>query len=113
MPIPDPNATSTLEAQVTQLLEEVPGVSSAPGGAGRSWSVEGREFAVVGPLGAEIRLDPAIAAAAARTPDTAASARGPEWVTFNPRELDAHALDRLQAWLQLAYRRATEGRPGT
>ena len=49
-----------------------------------------------------------IAAAAARTPDTAPSPRGPDWVRFNPRELDPHALDRLGAWLELAYRRAGE-----
>ena len=54
------------------------------------------EFAVVGPFGVEIRLDRQVAAAATRTPDTAPSPRDPDWVRFNPRELDAHALDRLQ-----------------
>jgi hypothetical protein len=48
-----------------------------------------------------------IAVAATRTPDTAPTVRGPEWVRFNPRELDGHAVDRLRAWLELAYRRAT------
>jgi hypothetical protein len=106
--IPDPNATSTLEAQVAELLADVPDVTSAPGGAGRTWSRGDVEFAVVGPFGVEILLDRQVAAAATRTPDAAISARGPDWVRFNPRELDAHALDRLQAWLERAHRRAGE-----
>ena len=108
MTIPDPNATSTLEAQVAELIAAAPDVTSAPGGAGRTWSRGDVEFAVVGPFGVEILLDRQVAAAATRTPDAAISARGPDWVRFNPRELDAHALDRLQAWLELARRRAGE-----
>ena len=108
MTIPDPKATSTLEVQVSELLADLPEVTTKPGGAGRAWSRRGVEFAVVGPFGVEIRLDPQVAAAAGRTPDTATSARGAEWVRFNPRELDAHALDRLEAWLELAHRRAGE-----
>ncbi|HET9853281.1 MAG TPA: hypothetical protein VFP56_12375 [Candidatus Limnocylindrales bacterium] len=108
MTIPDPHATSTLEAQVAELLEGLPGISSSPGGAGRSWSRGDVEFAVVGPFGIEILLDREIAAAATKTPDAAISARGPDWVRFNPRALDAHALDRLQAWLELGRRRAGE-----
>lgn len=72
------------------------------------WSRGDRPFAVGGPLGVEFRLDPAIAGAAARTPDAAPSPRGPEWVRFNPRELDGHAIDRVRAWFELAYRRAGE-----
>ncbi len=83
-------------------------MTTSPGGAGRAWSRGTVEFAVVGPFGIEIRLDGEIAAAAARTPDTAPSPRGPDWVRFNPRGLDAHALDRLGAWLELAHRRAGE-----
>ncbi|MBI3751644.1 MAG: hypothetical protein HY263_08335 [Chloroflexi bacterium] len=56
----------------------------------------------------ELRLDPAIARAATRTPDTAPSDRGPEWVRFAPRELDDHAVDRLEAWFAFARRRASE-----
>jgi len=73
-----------------------------------TWSRGDRPFAVGGPLGVEFRLDPAIAAAAARTPDAGPSPRGPEWVRFNPRELDGHAIDRVRAWFELAYRRAGE-----
>ena len=105
---PDPNSTSTLEQQVVDLVGDLPDVATAPGGAGRAWSRGKVEFAAVGPFGIEIRLDRQIADAATRTPDTAASPRGPDWVRFNPRELDTHALDRLQAWLELAHRRAGE-----
>lgn len=73
-----------------------------------TWSRGDRPFAVGGPLGIEFRLDPAIAAAAARTPDAAPSPRGPEWVRVNPRELDGHAIDRVRAWFELAFRRAGE-----
>jgi hypothetical protein len=106
--IPDRSSTSTLESVVAELLEGLPELATAPGGAGRSWTREDVEFAVVGPLGVELRLDAQVALAAARTPDAAPSPRGPEWVRFNPRELDGHALDRLRAWVDLAYRRAGE-----
>jgi len=72
-----------------------------------TWSVGDRAFAALGPSGIEIRLDAPIAAAAMRTPDAGPSTRGPEWVRFNPREMDGHAEDRVRAWLELAYRRAT------
>ena len=71
-----------------------------------AWSRGDRPFAALGPAAIEIRLDPEIAAAASRTPDTAPSTRGPEWISFSPGELDSHAIDRLRAWLELAYRLA-------
>lgn len=103
---------------VREIAGELPGVvgAAAPAapGAGRpvatmTWSLGSTAFAVLGTTGIEIRLDPAIAAAASRTPDTAPSPRGVEWVRFNPRELDGHAVDRLRAWLELAHRRAGTG----
>lgn len=102
-------------ALVAGIAAELPGVtaSAEPGAPGAgppvattTWSQGRVAFAVLGTSGIEIRLDPAIAAAAARTPDAAPSPRGREWVRFNPRELDAHAVDRLRAWLELAQRLA-------
>jgi len=58
---------------------------------------------------AEFRLDPAVATAARRTPDTSASDRGPDWVRFAPAGLDGHASDRAVAWLRSAARRAGGG----
>jgi len=108
MTLSDPNAGSTIERLVAEMLDGLDDVTASPGGAGRSWSRRGVDFAVAGPFGVEIRLDRQVAPAAARTPDTAPSPRGPEWIRFNPRELDPHALDRLRAWLELAHRRAAE-----
>jgi hypothetical protein len=72
-----------------------------------TWTAAGQPFAVLGGDGsvAEFRLDPAVAAAAVRTPDVSASGRGPGWVTFRPAALDAHAADRAAAWFASAHRR--------
>jgi hypothetical protein len=75
-------------------------------GAGTEWSIGGVTFAGVAGDRAEFRLDPAVAAAALRTPDTSHSPRGPDWVAFAPGDLDQHAIDRAQAWLASAWRRA-------
>ena len=89
--------------------------SSVPGAPGSgppvsttTWSRGGVAFAVLRPGGIEVRLDSAVAAAATRTPDAAPSPRGKEWVRFSPRALDGHAMDRLTAWLELAYRLASQ-----
>jgi hypothetical protein len=99
---------TALHATVGEIVVELTGARSLSADGLVTWSVDDRAFAVLGPLGIEIRLDPAIAAAATRTPDTAPSPRGREWVRFSPHELDGHALDRLRAWLDLAYRRASK-----
>ena len=98
----------TLSALVAEIVVALPKARSQSGDEVVTWSVDDRAFAALGPSGVEVRLDPPIAAAARRTPDTGPSSRGPEWVRFNPRELDGHAVDRLRAWLELAYRRAAE-----
>ena len=95
------------------LLEEeaaeLPGTEPTAGLDGsQTWVRTGRPFAAVSSDGAsaEFALDPAVADAAARTPDVKASARGPGWVVFAPRDLDDHAADRAVAWLMSAHRRA-------
>lgn len=101
-----PPLNRSLPARVAEVIAELPPVTSQSVDGIETWSVSGQAFAVLGPSGIEILLDPAIAAAATRTPDAAPSQRGTEWVRFNPRELDGHAVDRLRAWLELAYSRA-------
>jgi hypothetical protein len=91
---------------VSELASDLADAHSTTEGASTTLSRAGRVFGVLGPDGIELRLEPAIAAAAARTPDAAPSPRGADWVRFNPRELDGHAADRLTAWFDLAYRRA-------
>jgi len=66
-------------------------------------------FAVVDSSGADLRLQPDIAEAAARTPSTGPSERGPAWIRFAPPEIDEHALDRARAWFQVAWRAAGRG----
>jgi len=71
------------------------------------WSRGGRAFATIAADGssADFALDPAVAAAAARTPDVKPSSRGDGWVSFSPADLDDHAADRAVAWLASAHRR--------
>jgi hypothetical protein len=96
----------SLPARVAEIVVDLPDSRSVSADGIVTWSRGERPFAALGPQGIEISLDRAIAGAAARTPDCAPSSRGPEWVRFNPRDLDQHAVDRLRAWLELAYRRA-------
>jgi len=63
-------------------------------------------FAVVHGDTLEVELGPEIAAAAQRTPDTTLSAMGEGWVTFSPRSLDGQIVDRVSAWVTMAWKRA-------
>ncbi|MEA2673783.1 MAG: hypothetical protein QOI92_975 [Chloroflexota bacterium] len=91
---------------VSELAADLADAHSTTEGPATTWSRGERVFGVLGPDGIELRLEPAIAAAAARTPDAAPSPRGTDWVRFSPRELDGHATDRLTAWFDFAYRHA-------
>lgn len=73
-----------------------------------TWSMEDVAFATLDAAGttASFRLDPLLAGAARRTPDTGASFLGPEWIEFRPAVLDSHAVDRATAWFLAAIRRA-------
>jgi hypothetical protein len=96
----------SLPVLVAEVVVDLPKARSLSVDGVITWSVGDQPFAALGAAGIEIRLDPPIAAAATRTPDTGPSPRGPEWVRFNPHEMDGHAVDRVRAWLELAYRRA-------
>jgi len=74
-----------------------------------TWSVGGTAFATLAGDRAEFRLDPRVALAALRTPDTEPSPRGPDWVAFGPAVLDDGAVDRAEAWFLSAHRRASRG----
>ena len=98
----------TLRGLLVDAIGQLDDVDSAltPEGA-ITWSRVGRPFSVLAADGesAEFGLDPAVAAAAARTPDVEPSSRGAGWVTFTPAEVDDHAADRAVAWLASAHRR--------
>jgi len=96
-----------LRELLTEAAAGVAGVEAAAGPAGDVvWSASGRPFAVLaGDGAAEFALDPAVAAAACRTPDVVPSRRGPDWVLFRPTMLDEHGADRARAWFESAQRR--------
>lgn len=96
------NLREALDEQLGDLDE----VERAEAGGGVEWRRGGRPFAALADDAAEFRLDPLVATAALRTPDTAASKRGSDWVRFSPPVVDGHAVDRAQAWLASAWRRA-------
>lgn len=97
----------SLSTLLAELAAGMADVRLAPTGTGVvEWSRGGRAFAALEADAVELRLDPAIAAAALRTPDTGPSTRGLPWVRFAPTVLDGHAIDRVTAWFGLAYRRA-------
>ncbi len=94
---------------LTEAGESLAGVSATvDASGGLIWDRTGRPFATAGADGltVEFRLDPAVAAAALRTPDTNPSRRGQDWISFRPESLDEHALDRAEAWFGSAWRRA-------
>ena len=97
---------ASLPALVAEIVIDLTESRALSADGTTTWSRADHAFAVLGPDAIEIRLDRDIATAAARTPDTAPSSRGPDWISFSPGGLDAHAIDRLRAWLELAYRRA-------
>ena len=95
------------ELLLAAAAEDGVDVAAVPAG-GTAFAVGTTTVATVSADGstAEFRLDPAVALAAQRTPDTSSSERGPDWVRFSPATLDPHAADRAVAWLGSAARRA-------
>ncbi len=99
----------TLAELLFEAAEPLTDVSATVDPAGGVlWDRVGRAFAAISADGSAVdfRLDRAVADAALRTPDTARSRRGPDWVGFRPGTLDDHALDRTEAWFGSAWRRA-------
>jgi hypothetical protein len=84
------------------------GVERRTDGRATVFERAGTPFAAMDGDALEVRLDPAVAAAALRTPDTDASSRGPAWVRFSPPKLDRMAIDRATSWLEYAWRHARD-----
>ena len=101
------DAPSSLEEVLEAAAANLEDAFGSPvAGGGTEWSIDGRVFATIAAGRAEFRLDPMVTNAALRTPDTARSSRGNDWVAFAPAALDEHAIDRATAWLTSAWRRA-------
>ena len=100
----------TLADVLLAASEGLMGVSRADAPDGTTWSVSGSPFARLAPsaASAEFRLDPPVVTAALRTPGTAPSGRGRDWVQFAPGMLDDEAVDRAEAWFLSAHRRTAK-----
>ena len=105
----EPVSDLSLAEVLAAAAEELDGIRVEDAGAGglTTWSAGGRPFATLAGDRAEFRLDPLVARAALRTPDTVPSPRGPDWVSFSPEELDDPAVDRAEAWFLSAHRLAS------
>lgn len=99
---------SALEAMLLDAASGIDGSALRPVDGGPEVLAGGAVVAVIGAGALEVRLRPAVAAAALRTPDTVGSRRGRGWVRFAPPELDEFARDRALAWLESAVRLAAE-----
>jgi hypothetical protein len=101
----------TASALTALLLEHAAGLEDAEVvqvGGGLELHLDGSPFTALAGDVVEFRLRPVVAAAALRTPGTAASRRGLGWVAFAPPTLDEFARDRAAAWLESAWRFADE-----
>ena len=99
----------SLAEVLTAASDGIAGVLRRDDDGGSVWLLGDAPFAAVHGPRAEFRLDPLVAGAALRTPETAPSPRGPDWVTFEPAVLDVAAVDRAEAWFLSAARRASGG----
>lgn len=100
------DADESLDERVGSVIDELGDVTRTREGEVERLAVGGRVFAVVGTDLLEVALDPPVATAALKTPDTRPSPRGAGWIAFTPATTDRFALDRAEAWVRLAYRRA-------
>jgi hypothetical protein len=100
----------TVREAIGSALAPIAGIETTTEADGSTtWSIADVVFAAVSADGgtASFRLDPVLATAARRTPDTTESPRGSAWVAFAPTVVDAHAVDRAAAWAAAAHRRAS------
>jgi hypothetical protein len=96
-----------LDERVGAVIDELGGVDVRRDGTGVAFAAGGSVFAVLAGDLLEVALDDTVLNAALKTPDTAASVRGPGWIAFSPQSVDRFALDRAEAWVRFAHRRAT------
>ena len=96
----------TLADLLAEAAQGLAGVTTDASATVVTWAAGPSVFATLDGNRAEFRLDPQVAAAALRTPDTSPSPRGADWIGFAPPVLDDHAVDRAEAWFLSAQRRA-------
>ena len=98
----------SLAELVLEIVGELADVSRVDGDDETVWRRAGRSFASLAGGVLELRLQPLVARAALRTPDTHVSERGEGWLRFGPSDLDRFAADRAAAWLESAWRHAAD-----
>jgi hypothetical protein len=91
---------------VDGIAAELGDVRAMPQGRATEYHRGQQLFAVVEGNIVTLRLRPDIAEAALRTPGTAPSSRGPEWIEFMVKPADPQDVDRLRAWLTIGWRAA-------
>jgi hypothetical protein len=97
---------ASLEAALLEAAANLSGLVPRRAGRRFEFVVGSRIVATLEGGGAEYRLDPAVVAAALRTPDTRPVPGALDRIVFEPRILDRYAADRAVAWLRSAVRRA-------
>jgi hypothetical protein len=102
----DDESTPTLRDLALEAIDDLDEVTSAPDVRATLYSRAGHPFAALTERDIEVRLEPLVATAALRTPDTTESPRGRGWVRFSPAALDRFAADRVIAWIEHAWRHA-------
>jgi hypothetical protein len=100
---PEPTSLATI---VEAAAAELEAAERRPTADGAEWTIGGVTFAAITPDQVEFRLARPVVEAALRTPGTARSERGADWIALRPNELDQHAIDRATSWLASAWRRA-------
>ena len=102
-------ADDSLDERVEAVVEDLDGIERVRDGESVAYRLRGRTFAVLLQDVLEVALDPVVAKAALRTANTLPSPRGPGWIAFTPDAIDRFALDRAEAWVRSAHRRAAGG----
>ena len=97
---------------IDRLAAELGEIERHEVGIAVEYARRGAVFAVREGLRLSFRLRPEIAEAALRTPDTARSHRGNDWIALQPGVVDGFALDRALAWFESAWRLAGESSEG-
>ena len=106
---PNGKASTENPAQaVERLAGELEGVRRRESGQTVEFDRGGVVFATRETGRLSFRLRAEIAEGALRTPETAPSARGPEWVALTGAGTDAFTVDRAAAWFESAWRLAGE-----
>jgi hypothetical protein len=98
-------------AAIDRLAAELEGVERRGAGGAVEFALGGAVFAVREGSVHSFWLRAEIVGAGLRTPATARTSRGPEWIALRSDEADDFTLDRARAWFELAWRLAGGGPP--